>query len=110
MPAITTNQYPAAGIGSGGTSGSGKQISWDTWIYNDIGGANNLPYAKLIAGVFVEDPADAAAAGVAPALKILVCPFDKFTKVSWVTGSARVRPQVLCHEQRGASLGHRIPD
>ncbi|HXR46451.1 MAG TPA: prepilin-type N-terminal cleavage/methylation domain-containing protein [Candidatus Limnocylindrales bacterium] len=80
------NQYPAAGIGSGGTSGSGKQISWDTWIYNDIGGANNLSYAKLIAGVFVEDPADAAAAGVGPALKVLVCPFDKFNKVSWVTG------------------------
>jgi prepilin-type N-terminal cleavage/methylation domain-containing protein/prepilin-type processing-associated H-X9-DG protein len=80
------NRYPAAGIGSGGTGGSGKQISWDSWIYNDIGGANNLSFAKLIAGVFVQDARDAAAAGVGPALKVLVCPFDKFTKVSWVTG------------------------
>ena len=68
------NQYPAAGIGSGGTSGSGKQISWDTWIYNDIGGANNLPYAELIAGVFGEYPADAAATGVLPRSRFWLVP------------------------------------
>jgi prepilin-type N-terminal cleavage/methylation domain-containing protein/prepilin-type processing-associated H-X9-DG protein len=80
------NQYPAAGIGSGGTGGSGRQISWDTWIYNYVGGANNVPYSELILGVFARFPEDAAAAGAAPALPILACPFDKFTKVQWVAG------------------------
>ena len=76
------NRYPAAGIGS---SGTGKAITWDSWIYNDIGGAHNLPYTQLILGGFVEDPQDAAAIGAAPALKVLVCPLDKFTKVTWLT-------------------------
>jgi prepilin-type N-terminal cleavage/methylation domain-containing protein/prepilin-type processing-associated H-X9-DG protein len=80
------NRYPAAGIGSGGTSGTGKQISWDTWIYNDIGGVSYLSFGKLIRGTFVQDAKDAAASGAAPAIKILVCPFDRFTKVSWLVG------------------------
>jgi prepilin-type N-terminal cleavage/methylation domain-containing protein/prepilin-type processing-associated H-X9-DG protein len=80
------NRYPAAGIGSGGTSGSGRAISWDTWIYNYVGGANNVSYGKLILGVYARFPGDASAAGVAPALKILACPFDNFPKVNWVGG------------------------
>ena len=37
------DQYPAAGIGSGGTAGSCRQISWDTWIYNYVGGTRSIP-------------------------------------------------------------------
>ncbi len=80
------NQYPAAGIGSGGSSGSGRQISWDTWIYNYVGGAKYVPYAQLIGATFPRFGADASAAGLPPALPILVCPFDKFTKMNWVAG------------------------
>ncbi|HKW29232.1 MAG TPA: prepilin-type N-terminal cleavage/methylation domain-containing protein [Verrucomicrobiae bacterium] len=114
------NQYPAAGIGSGGSSGSGKQISWDTWIYSDIGGANNLSYAKTINGFFIQDPMDAAAAGAAPALKVLVCPFDKFTKVSWMTALPEfglrsyamnsVGPNWSTQYQIDSTSGYRLPD
>jgi prepilin-type N-terminal cleavage/methylation domain-containing protein/prepilin-type processing-associated H-X9-DG protein len=81
------NRYPAAGIGAGGDKGGGGAITWDTWIYKDIGGANNATYGELIKGVFLQDPATANAVGYATALKIFVCPFDKFTKVNWLTAS-----------------------
>jgi prepilin-type N-terminal cleavage/methylation domain-containing protein/prepilin-type processing-associated H-X9-DG protein len=77
------DKYPAAGIGS---SSSSRMISWDTWVYNYVGGAGNISPNILNKGVFVQDPADAAAAGAAPALKILVCPADRFSKCNWLTG------------------------
>jgi prepilin-type N-terminal cleavage/methylation domain-containing protein/prepilin-type processing-associated H-X9-DG protein len=80
------NRYPAAGIGSGGQTGTGKQISWDTWIYNYVGGVKSLSFAQLIRGTFLQDAKDAALSGAAPALKVVVCPFDRFTKVNWLTG------------------------
>lgn len=111
------NRYPAAGIGS---SSTGKQISWDSWIYNDIGGARTLPYTQLILGVFVQDPMDAAAAGAAPALKALVCPFDKFTKVSWMTlppgfglrsyAMNSVGPNWSTQYQIDCTGGYKLPD
>ena len=76
------NRYPAAGIASSTTH---KSITWDTWLYNYIGGAKVLTYPQLILGAFVQDPRDAAAIGAATALKTVVCPFDRFTKVNWIT-------------------------
>jgi len=75
------DKYPA-----GGYQYNGGQISWDTWIYNYIGGANNVPQDELVLGVYLQDPAFASDAGVAPALKIVACPADRFTKCDWVTG------------------------
>lgn len=108
------NQYPAAGIGSS----TGKTITWDTWIYNDIGGARTLPYTQLILGAYVQDPLDAAAAGAAPALPIFVCPFDKFTKVSWIGSLLGLRsyamnsvgPNWNTQYQIDSTSGYKLPD
>ena len=82
--------YPAAAIQASGhskNSNSGPLIfTWDTWIYNYMGGAGNIPLTQLRQGAFMADPQDAAAAGLPIALKPLACPADRFTKVSWVAG------------------------
>ncbi len=75
---------------------------------------------RLIQGVYVQDPEDAAAAGVAPALKIFVCPFDKFTKVSWANRLARaglrsyamnsVGPNFGTQYQIDCTTGYKLPD
>ena len=81
FPGDHHNRYPAAGLGA-----ADGQLSWDTWIYNYVGGANNVPQSLLSAGAYVVDPALATAAGVAPALKIVACPADRFQKIAWVAG------------------------
>ena len=81
FPGDHRDRYPAAGLGA-----ADGQLSWDTWIYNYVGGANNVPQSLLTAGVYVQDSALATAAGVAPALKIVACPADRFPKINWVAG------------------------
>jgi len=82
------DMYPPAGDQASGhsASGNGLGFTWDTWIYNYMGGANNVPVAKLRQGAFLADPEDAAAAGLPVALKPLACPADQFAKCSWVGG------------------------
>ena len=73
----------------GGIQSSGGVISWDCWINSYIGGNN--PQQNMTGGVFIttDDPASmalAAALGFAIAPKIITCPADRFTKVSWMNG------------------------
>jgi prepilin-type N-terminal cleavage/methylation domain-containing protein/prepilin-type processing-associated H-X9-DG protein len=81
------NMYPPAeDQAAGQVLGRRLVITWDTWIYNYMGGGNNVPLAQLRQGVFMADPQDASAAGLPAAVKSLACPADRFTKVSWVGG------------------------
>jgi len=79
FPGDHHNRYPAAGLAA-----ADGQLSWDTWIYNYVGGANNMPQSELMSGVYVQDPGLAAAYSLAPALKILACPADRFPKLQWI--------------------------
>jgi prepilin-type N-terminal cleavage/methylation domain-containing protein/prepilin-type processing-associated H-X9-DG protein len=82
------DMYPPAAIqASGSFQGRLLVFTWDTWIYNYMGGGNSVPLAQLRQGVFMADPEDAAAAGLPVALKPLSCPADRFAKVSWVAGT-----------------------
>ena len=83
FPGDHHNKYPAAGLGA--TDG---QLSWDTWIYNYVGGGNNIPQSELLSGVYVQNPGLAAEYGLAPALKILACPADRFPKQQWIPSVA----------------------
>jgi prepilin-type N-terminal cleavage/methylation domain-containing protein/prepilin-type processing-associated H-X9-DG protein len=66
------------------TSDDKWEISWDTLCYPYLGGGSATP-DSMDAGVYADNPEDAASLGVAPNLKIMACPFDTFTKVSWMT-------------------------
>jgi prepilin-type N-terminal cleavage/methylation domain-containing protein/prepilin-type processing-associated H-X9-DG protein len=73
----------------GGIQSSGGVITWDCWINNYIGGNN--PQQNMTSGIFIstDDPASMALAsslGFAIAPKIITCPADRFTKVSWMNG------------------------
>lgn len=74
------NAFPPAGW-----QNDSYQISWDTLIYPYVGGGND-PADSMDQGYYANDPSDQDLAGIAPGLKILVCPFDTFPKVSWMTG------------------------
>lgn len=67
-----------------GWAGGSYQITWDTLIYSYVGGGNNSS-DNMDNGYYANDPASAADLGIAPGLKIMVCPFDNFPKVSWMT-------------------------
>jgi prepilin-type N-terminal cleavage/methylation domain-containing protein/prepilin-type processing-associated H-X9-DG protein len=76
--------FPPAGL-----QYTGGQIAWDCWINNYIGG--HATQAQMDAGVFVTGEnltalAEAEALGFAVAPKVITCPADQFTKVSWITG------------------------
>lgn len=60
-------------------------VSWDTLLYNYVGGGSGVPPNYLSISVYANDPASAAAVGCTLGLKIMACPFDTFTKVSWIT-------------------------
>ena len=73
----------------GGIQSNGGVISWDCWINSYIGGNN--PQQNMTGGVFIttDDPVSMALAtslGFAIAPKIITCPSDRFTKVSWMNG------------------------
>jgi len=61
-----------------------RTISWDTFIYNYIGG--HATQIQLQLGYTLVDPGDAFAVGAPAALSIVACPADNFTKCSWVGG------------------------
>ena len=60
-------------------------VSWDTLLYNYVGGGSGVPPNYLSISVYANDPDSAAAVGCTLGLKIMACPFDTFTKVSWIT-------------------------
>jgi prepilin-type N-terminal cleavage/methylation domain-containing protein/prepilin-type processing-associated H-X9-DG protein len=92
------DMLPPAGWADGSGTTPHFQLSWDDWINNYIGG--NASQQNMQKGVFVtaDDPdsmSEAAALGYAVAPKILTCPADKFTKVSWIVGSPPGTPPVF---------------
>jgi prepilin-type processing-associated H-X9-DG protein len=80
--------YPPAGDETGSHAKNNAELvfTWDTWIYNYMGGAHNIPLTQLRQAAFLANPQDAAAAGLSLALKPLACPADRFTKLNWVAG------------------------
>jgi prepilin-type N-terminal cleavage/methylation domain-containing protein/prepilin-type processing-associated H-X9-DG protein len=92
------DMLPPAGWADGSPTAGHFQLSWDDWLNNYIGG--NASQQNMQKGVFVtaDDPdsmAEATALGFAVAPKILTCPADRFTKVSWITGSPPGTPPVF---------------
>ncbi|HEV2436309.1 MAG TPA: DUF1559 domain-containing protein [Verrucomicrobiae bacterium] len=86
--------YPPAGDQAAGHSATGRLLgfTWDTWIYNYMGGANNVPQSELRQNTFPEFQEDAGALGLPVALKSLACPADRFTKCYWVSGIKGTAP------------------
>ncbi len=73
------DMYPPAGYAcSEGT------ISWDTLIYQFIGGSSSISQEQAEKGVYVLDPQDSADLNLAMGLKIMACPADTFQKVYWM--------------------------
>ncbi len=106
------DMYPPAGDeASGQFHGRAEVLTWDTWIYNYMGGGNNVPLSVLRQNTFLADPEDAAAAGLPVALKPLACPADRFTKVNWVAGPPPlgVRSYAMNGVGPGYSTGWDIP-
>jgi prepilin-type N-terminal cleavage/methylation domain-containing protein len=62
-------------------------VSWDTLLYPYVGGGSGTPPNTMDFGVYANDSDTAGAYGIAFGLKIMACPLDTFTKVSWITGS-----------------------
>ncbi len=79
------NTYPPAGWDNGTST---MEIGWDAYIYSYIGGGSGQPSDSLSQGTFANDPVSAQAEGIAPGLKLLVCPFDNFPKASWMTSAS----------------------
>jgi prepilin-type N-terminal cleavage/methylation domain-containing protein/prepilin-type processing-associated H-X9-DG protein len=71
--------FPAAGY----QSASG-QISWDSWIYQYIGGSGSMTMNQATFPGYAEDPSDAAGMGAPMGLKIMACPADTFPKASFM--------------------------
>jgi prepilin-type N-terminal cleavage/methylation domain-containing protein/prepilin-type processing-associated H-X9-DG protein len=82
------NAYPPAGW-----AGAGVQISWDSLIYSYIGGGSGQAPDTLDVGTYANDAITAQALGIAPGLKVMVCPFDNLPKASWMTAPGN--PQQL---------------
>ncbi len=78
FPGDNNNTLPPAGWERGD-----YQISWDSIIYNYIGGGNS-PLNSMDTGGYVINPEDASGS-TAAGLKILACPLDNLQKVNWMT-------------------------
>jgi prepilin-type N-terminal cleavage/methylation domain-containing protein/prepilin-type processing-associated H-X9-DG protein len=74
------NTYPAAGWQNGS-----YEISWDTIVYSYIGGGSGQTPDTLDIGTYANNAVVAQTLGIAPGLKVLLCPFDIFPKASWMT-------------------------
>jgi prepilin-type N-terminal cleavage/methylation domain-containing protein len=88
--------------------GSNGQIAWDCWINNYIGG--HATQAEMDGGVFVtaNDEAsmqEATSLGFAVAPKIITCPSDQFTKVSWMTGLPAFAGRSYAMNSSGSGYG-----
>ncbi|HUA65820.1 MAG TPA: prepilin-type N-terminal cleavage/methylation domain-containing protein [Alphaproteobacteria bacterium] len=78
FPGDNNNTLPFAGWERGT-----YQISWDSVIYNYIGGGNS-PLSSMDTGGYVINPEDASGS-TAAGLKIMSCPLDNFQKVNYMT-------------------------
>lgn len=74
-----SDAYPAAGYGT-----PNGVYSWDSWIYQYVGGSSSLDPVQAKAGIYLEDPQDQAFINAAVGLKIMTCPADNFQKVDWM--------------------------
>jgi len=96
---------PAYWSGNNGT----VTVSWDTLLYKYLGGGSQPAY-ELAAGAYANDPGAAAALGLAPGLKIMACPFDTFTKCSWVTDNGlAVRSYAMIAATQNWGTGWDVP-
>ena len=88
------DMYPPAGDQASGHSSTGRLLgfTWDTWIYNYMGGAHNVPQSQLRQNTFPKYQEDAEALGLPVALKPDACPADQFTKCYWVSGVKGTAP------------------
>lgn len=95
----------------GGIQSRDGVISWDCWINSYIGGKN--PPENMTSGVFIStDDADsmalASSLGFAIAPKVITCPSDQFTKVSWMTGLPRFAGRSYAMNSAGKNYGVNI--
>ncbi len=99
------NAYPPADwYGSSGT------VSWDTLLYNYIGGGSGVPSTLLTAGAYCNDSVSADAIGCPLGLKILACPFDTFTKETYVTeNDFSIRTYEMVAAGQGYGTGWDVP-
>lgn len=77
------NVFPPAGWQRGT-----YQITWDTIIYSYLGGGSGQPITEMQYGEYAQDLVAGDMLGIAPGLKVLVCPFDAlpaFPKDGWLT-------------------------
>jgi prepilin-type N-terminal cleavage/methylation domain-containing protein/prepilin-type processing-associated H-X9-DG protein len=92
----------------GGYQATAGVLSWDSWIYNYIGGASTLTTQQAMQGVFAADPEDAAPFGIGIGLKAMACPVDTFPKVNWMyapSGLLQFAPRSYAMNSSGASWG-----
>jgi prepilin-type N-terminal cleavage/methylation domain-containing protein len=99
------NTYPPAyWAGNSGT------VSWDTLLYTYVGGGSGTPQNTMDFGVYANDLDAAGAYGIALGLKIMACPLDTFTKVSWITGSGfSIRSYAMVAASQNWGSGWDVP-
>lgn len=98
-PGDHNNKFtPSSCTGGGGT------VTWEALIYSYMGGGSSVSQSALAAGAFADDPATAAALGIAPKLKSLTCPSDTFTKCTWMDGLA-VKSYAMVAASQGYGSG-----
>ena len=95
---------PAYWAGNSGT------VSWDTLLYPYVGAGSGTPPNTMDFGVYANDPDTASAYGIALGLKIMACPLDTFTKVSWITGSGfSIRSYAMIAASQNWGSGWDVP-
>jgi prepilin-type N-terminal cleavage/methylation domain-containing protein/prepilin-type processing-associated H-X9-DG protein len=92
----------------GGWSGINSHvITWDCWINNYIGG--NASQQDMADGVFIspDDPnaQEASSLGFVMAPKVVECPADRFTKVSWMNGLPQFATRSYAMNASGGGFG-----
>jgi prepilin-type N-terminal cleavage/methylation domain-containing protein/prepilin-type processing-associated H-X9-DG protein len=88
-----------------------NSLTWDTWIYNYVGGAQNVPLTVLRLGRFMADAGDVSlVASSTVAIKELVCPADKFMKCNWLapSGFSGLRSYAMVSAGPNYSTGYQI--
>jgi len=96
---------PAYWAGNSGT------VSWDTLLYSYVGGGSGTAQNTMDVGVYADgDAAIANAYGIALGLKIMACPFDTFTKCTWVTQSGfSIRSYAMVAASQNWGSGWDVP-
>jgi prepilin-type N-terminal cleavage/methylation domain-containing protein len=91
-------------------AGNSGTVSWDTLLYTYVGGGSGTPQSTMDFGVYANDLDAAGAYGIALGLKIMACPLDTFTKVSWITGSGfSIRSYAMIAASQNWGSGWDVP-